>query len=505
MQDPHQASEHPLDAALLAAVPCGVERWRTPLPDILREIRRSARPGDETCLGCAVKVNLRETVYPALSEIEPIVRAGTPLRLQPRDDAYIFDTDGTIRVQRGCYPVDDLLAGRSDRVRRDVQRFQPDGAVLLVSLGVRPSCELFRNCMLAYLEAAGSAGHAFTVGKGHTVQLSRASGEQFVLADYVRGGHGALSGVANNDTISAIHPALPHSHWISVFVALNNALNDLLLSGVTQNLTFYPSYDARTPEEVRRLRDAFARYQERFRELDVRIVDEGPLGFGIEAVGATITGTSDREIPRNGNLIEGQMLIATRPAGDLALLALHLAREGLESEVFDLEALRVQVLQEMLVPNVEAARIIASYLPPKGQPFDPSRHLTATHDMSGPGILAFEELAQDSGHDVYLHHLILHHPCLAEVQTSNPTSGTNGAILIAAHEEVAYQIWLDLEQTGHRPWVVGRVLAPSEHPAVELREELKQFPFLSSRQRPFFQNSRWVEGRKRPRPGPGRR
>ncbi|MCZ6777653.1 MAG: SelD-related putative sulfur metabolism protein [Acidobacteria bacterium] len=505
VQQQQESSSH-VDPAPLQAAPIGLERWRTPISEILSEIRRGQKPREMVCLGCAAKVDLVDTVYPVLAEIAPAIREKTPINLQPRDDVYIFDTDGQIDITRAQYSLAALLEPAGCRaVEQDVLACRPDGAVLLASFTANPTREAFRDAMLAYLESAGRAGHRFTLGKGHTVQLSKSTDEQFLMVDYVRSGRGPITGVANNDTISTIDPNLCHTNWISVFVSLNNALNDLLLSGVTQNLTFHPSYDAPTRQEVQSLKDAIARYQERFRDLDIRVVDHGPLGFGIKAIGATITGTSVLEVPRNENLLEGQILIATRPAGDLAPLTLYLIRQALEEDTSDLEDLRARVLQQMLVPNVEAARVIASYLPDKGKPFDPHRHLTSARDMSGPGILALEELAQDSGRDIYLHNLVLHDPRVADVEMPNPTAGTNGAILIAAHEAVAYSIWRDLEETGHQPWIVGRVGKASDDPTIEIREDLRHYRFLDARGAPFFKNSRWVACRKGPSPGPGRR
>ena len=506
MVQQQQESSSQVDPAPLQAAPIGLERWRTPISEILSEIRRGQKPREMVCLGCAAKVDLVDTVYPVLAEIAPAIREKTPINLQPRDDVYIFDTDGQIDITRAQYSLAALLEPAGCRaVEQDVLACRPDGAVLLASFTANPTREAFRDAMLAYLESAGRAGHRFTLGKGHTVQLSKSTDQQFLMVDYVRSGRGSITGVANNDTISTIDPNLCHTNWISVFVSLNNALNDLLLSGVTQNLTFHPSYDAPTRQEVQSLKDAIARYQERFRDLDIRVVDHGPLGFGIKAIGATITGTSVLEVPRNENLLEGQILIATRPAGDLAPLTLYLIRQALEEDTSDLEDLRARVLQQMLVPNVEAARVIASYLPDKGKPFDPHRHLTSARDMSGPGILALEELAQDSGRDIYLHNLVLHDPRVADVEMPNPTAGTNGAILIAAHEAVAYSIWRDLEETGHQPWIVGRVGKASDDPTIEIREDLRHYRFLDARGAAFFKNSRWVACRKGPSPGPGRR
>jgi selenophosphate synthase len=475
--------------------PPAIERWRVPAGDIQAELAAGRRPTEMLCLGCAAKVELVSTVYPALAELSAWLREKTKIRLQPRDDVYLFKTDGDIRLTRGRYPVADLLAGRTEAVTRDVAAAKPGGIVLLANFLPFPSREKFKTAFQNFYAAADKAGHPFTVGKGHTIQIAKHEREEYVVVDYVTSKGSSLHGVANNDTISTIDPNLQYSSWISLFVALNNALNDIFLSGVTKDVHIHPTCDARDPADLPLIRAGLERYRRFLAPVGVTVHDCEPLGFGTKSMGATVAGTTDREVPVNQRLVPGQWLIATRPVGDLAPLTDMLIRQSLDEEVDDLQPLRMHVLTNMLTPNIEAAKIIAGRLPPKGASFDPARHVTSCRDMTGPGILAVEELAQDSGCDVYVDNVVLHDPRVAEVEMPNPTSGTNGAIIIAAMPPLAKTILDELAATGHEPWVIGRVESKSSEPRILLNDSLRRFSFLKGRSKGLFEHSDFVAAR----------
>lgn len=468
--------------------PPAIDRWRVPAEEIRAEFAAGRKPTEMLCLGCAAKVELVSTVYPALAELSEWLKTKTKIRLQPRDDVYLFRTDGDITLTRGRYPVSDLLAGRTDAVTRDVAAAKPDGIVLLANFLPFPSRDKFKNAFLNYYSAADRAGIPFTVGKGHTIQIAKHEREEYVIVDYVSAKGSSLHGVANNDTISTIDPNLNHSSWISLFVALNNALNDIFLSGVTKNVRIHPTCDARDPADFPRIKAGLEKYRKFLEPVGITIDPCEPLGFGTKSMGATVVGTTDREVPINQRLVPGQQLIATRAVGDLAPLTEMLIRQSLDEDVDDLQPLRLHVISQMLTPNLEAARIIASHLPPKGSDFDPARHITSCRDMTGPGILAVEELAQDSGVDITLDDLKLHDPRVADVEMPNPTSGTNGAIIIAAMPELAKTIVAELTQAGYEPWIIGSVKAKSKEPRILIRESLQRYRFLKT----LFQHSEFV-------------
>jgi selenophosphate synthase len=472
-----------------------IDRWRVPAGDIREELAKGQKPTEMVCLGCAAKVELVSTVYPALVELSAWLKAKTKIRLQPRDDVYLFKTDGDIAIHRGRYPVSDLLAGRTDAVTADVARHRPDGIVLLANFLPFPSREKFKNAFLNFYAAADRAGVPFTVGKGHTIQIAKHEREEYVIVDYVTSKGSSHFGVANNDTISTIDPNLQYSSWISLFVALNNALNDIFLSGVTKNVRIYPTVDARDPSDLPLIKAGLEKYRQFLSPIGVEIIEREPLGFGTKSMGATVVGTTDREVPVNQQLVPGQWLLATRPVGDLAPLTEILIRQAIDEDTSEWQDLRFHVLNQMLTPAIEVAKIIERHLPMKGQPFDSTTHITACRDMTGPGILAVEELAQDSGCDIYLDDLKLHDPRVAEVEMPNPTSGTNGAIIIAAMPALAKRILGELTHAGYEPWVIGRVEAKSAEPRILMREELRKIGFLKGRAKGLFEHSEFVAAR----------
>ncbi len=485
--------------------PAHLDRWRIPREAIAAELALGQKPQDQVCLGCAAKVDLVDSVYPVLKRLGAELRAKAPqIALQPREDVYIFPSDGKIELDRGKYGIAELLdpSGRGvARVAADFRRFRPTGVVLLASFTAMPKRDHLYDAMWRFYEGAIAAGSAFTVGKGHTIQISKTPDQAYFLCDYVRSKPGPLLyGCANNDTISTIDPNLRHSSWISVFVALNNALNDLFLGGVYRGLEVYPTYDARDPADVPRIKEAIRRYADTFGDLGIEVRDLGPLGYGTKSMGATVVGFTERELTRNANLKPGQVLLATRPIGDLAPLTEYLIRQSLDEPVADLEDVRLRVIETMLIPNVEVAKVIARHLPKRGEPFDPARHVQSARDMSGPGILAVEELAEDSQVDIYLDRMAFQDPIVPNVGMPNPTAGTNGAIIIACYPDLAREVLRELEATGHRPWVIGEVAgtAGADGATILVNEDLRGIPFVVGRQKGLFDRSRLVPRRPLP-------
>jgi len=480
-----------------------IDRWKLPLEEIAHELDTSQRPKEMVCLGCAAKISLVETVYPALKAIKAELGDHPKLKFEPREDAYFFGAKTKpLEFGRGVYSVKALLANEASvlsQVKADVEKYQPTGIVLLVSLTAEPSKDLFKQTMLAFLRAVAEGvpeGQRVSIGKGHSIQLSKTEDEAYVLVDYVKSDGDAINGVANNDTISTIDPNLMHTSWISVFVGLNNSLNDLFTEGVYENIEVYPTFDTRNPDEGDKIIKAFHAYAERFKDMGIRIIERPSIGFNTNSNGATVSGTTPKAGGPNECLQVGDYLIASRPIGDLAPLTEYLIRESLEEDTTDILELRKKVIQWMLLPNFEAAKIIAKYLPAKGETRDLNKHISATRDMTGPGILAVEELAQDSQVDIYIQNIKLFADWIADVQMPNPTSGTNGAIIIAAHPELAKQVWSDLEDVGYEPWLIGEVMEKNAEATIRINENLKQYHFVTGLNKGVFDNYRFEEDRK---------
>lgn len=476
-----------------------IDRWKIPSGEIEKELQAGKRTREMVCLGCAAKIPLVEVVYPVLHEIKEELAGFPQIKFEPREDSYFFETDGApIEIHRGIYSVHRLVEGRPEeieKVRSDVSRFDPTGVVLLVSLTAAPSKEAFKKAMVSFLKAAASGvkpGKSLSIGKGHSIQISKTPADSYFVADYIRAKKGKFYGVANNDTISTIDPNLKHSSWISVFVGLNNALNDLFVEGVYKNIEVYPTFDTRVAGEEAEIRKALRSYEDRFGDFGIKIHEMPKIGFNTQSNGATVLGVTDKEGARNENLREGDILIATRPIGDLAPLTEYLIRESLEEKTGDLEEIRKKVLAWMLLPNFEAAKIIARYLPAKGEPHDPDKHISSARDMTGPGILAVEELAEDSKVDVYLHNLELFADWIGNVEMPNPTSGTNGAIIIAARRKVAKKVHGEFLRAGYEPWILGEVVQKNDAPRILIRQSLKRHRFLVGMKKGIFENYAFV-------------
>lgn len=476
-----------------------IAKCRLDLSEIDAELALAQKPKEMVCLGCSAKIALVETVYPALKELQTELKSIPQIRFEPREDAYLFDSDGkSIELRRAVYPV--KLLEENDPVwtakaAQLIREFKPEGVVLLVCLTASPSKEVFKSGMMSYYRAlvpGFAEGQYVSVGKGHSIQIAKTREQMYLVADYIKTEKGSFYGVANNDTISTIDPNLKHSSWISVFVGINNALNDLFTEGVWQNIEIHPTFDTRIPEEEVEIRAAFKKFEATFKDYGIKMVDCEKLGFSTNSNGATVIGVTDREPPRNRALAEGDVLIATRPIGDLAPLTEYLIRQSLEEDTAEIEKIRRDVLQWMLIPNFSAGKIIANYLPAKGEKHDPAKHINSSRDMTGPGILAVEELSEDSGVDVYLDNIELWADWIADVQMPNPTSGTNGAIIVAAQPEVAANVMKDFATAGYKPWIIGKVRGKSEKPAILINEKLKRYQFLVGVQKGIFANYRFV-------------
>ena len=456
-----------------------VDKWKLDTKNIAIELAGGTIPKEAICLGCAAKVNLVDTVYPALDRVRERTRNLKHVSFQKRDDSYIFESDGQFSLERVVLPLMDVGNSKSENITDALRKSGSGGAILLFNFTPQPKVDLFVDVLSNLLFSIEDAQIDTVVGKGHTIQLARVPEETLVMADFIGHSHGNLFGCANNDTISTVDPMLPHTHKFAVSIAMNNTLNDLFIFGITHDFILYPSYDARNDEDIQAIRESLKWYEATFGGMGLEIRDLGPLGSNNKLIGATAIGFTDREIPINSGLVPGQRIIATRPIGDLAPLNEYMMRKSLGENVDDLENLRLKVISTMLVPNVEAAKIIRDYLPEKGREIDPSKHITATRDMSGPGLLALEELSEDSHCDIRIDQMNFHDEMIPDIEVTNVTAGTNGAILIAAVDGLHDEIMSRLTEAGYDPWVAGIVEERNDNPGILLNPDLKRYEFLT--------------------------
>jgi len=463
------------------------DKWQLDDEEITRELESGTIPSEMICLGCAAKVNLVDTVYPALDMVRDRTSHLEFVRFQKRDDSYYFRSDRNVKLARTVLPLAELSSFKNPGVTESLRNNGAGGAILLFNFTPNPKVDFFANILTNLLLSLEDAHTPVIVGKGHTIQLARVPEETCVMADFISHSGSRYWGLANNDTISNVDPMLPHSHKFAVAIAMHNTLNDLFIYGITNDFIIYPSYDARDEAGIEAIRDSIRWYSSHFADLGLTINDPGPLKTNNKLIGATVIGFTDREIPLNTGLVPGQTIIATRPIGDIAPLNEYLMRKSLNEDTSDIEELRRHVIKTMMIPNIEVAKIIRDYLPQLGEPIDSKRHITSTRDMSGPGMLALEELAEDSSCDIFVRRIVWHDERIADVEVTNVTAGTNGAILIAATPNVNFEIMSRLKEAGFEPWVVGYVGEKNEKPKIILDKSLQKYRFLTSG-RGFFKN-----------------
>lgn len=414
--------------------------------------------------GCGIKLDLQDVVYPALREIR---EEKSLTGFGSRVDAHV-STGSFLGFQRFLVKHADL-AKKKTEIAQAMAAFGGHSVIELFTTATdyfqnrRELQKEFRRLLREKRDLLEMASVDF--GKGHSI---RAGGDALVfdVLKYDRTGSGYT--VANNDTIVTADSMLKHHSPISVFTSLNNALNDLFLMGVNQDLVLHPVYDG-TPAEVQAIQEGLRAYAKFYadRGASITIQDQGPLGLGIDVIGATVVGRAHHEIPGLSGLAPGHEILATRYLGDLSFLSMHRSLHFPYVAHDDLDMIRWKVLQKFMTPNYLIANVIRKYLPALGEQFDPHRHISYSSDISGPGLYVLEEAANASGVNVYIDAFRFIDERSLKYYRRNQTSSTNGPILLAAAPALLKKVEADLRALGlHEVWRVGKVLEKSETPTM---------------------------------------
>jgi len=190
-------------------------------------------------LGCSVKVDLYNVLYPALAIVRKRI-SNLNIDIAPREDVAVLKGSEP-EVMRVITSVEPLRIPISD-----VNAFSPETLVILAEVfqGDAGDPDSLANLMVKLYEELSKAGVKITIGKGHSIVSTKPNASIYVL-DFVktRVKNDSYT-LVNNDTIQVIDPTDDIASYRQVSVALSNALNDLFSKGTYKNLEFYPVYDA---------------------------------------------------------------------------------------------------------------------------------------------------------------------------------------------------------------------------------------------------------------------
>ena len=406
--------------------------------------------------GCAVKVDLIDTVYPALEKIRAKLLENN-IELMPREDTDIF------------------ISRESETLKRVINggEFDADRAVSLIQVNQETAGnpEKFAEFLMRVYTGVKTR-RRLVVGKGHSIVTTNPRGEVAVL-DLIKLDGGRLKSytLANNDTIQIVDPLEDPGTQMQVDVGVSNSLNDLFTKGAFQDLKMIPVADAPDPELKEKLMRNFENFSRRY---NVPVIDEVQPSTGTLMIGATIIGRSDHELPNFYDRVdEGMEILVTRPVGELTPINVHMwlltvpeLLELMESRGITLgkvEEVKSKALRYMSVPNFATAKVIYENLPEFGGTFDKDSHVAMTTDVTGPGIFVIKEFADKAKVDVELYDIPVVDRDICEFATENfiipnSTAGTNGATVLFASRKVIDDVAQRLQRDGLEPRVIGRVI-----------------------------------------------
>ena len=406
--------------------------------------------------GCAVKVDLIDTVYPAIQKIRgELIRRN--IEILPREDADIFITREKMEMKRI------INSGE----------FDADRAVSLIQVNQETAGDpnKFAEFLLKTYTSIKTS-RKLTIGKGHSIVTTNPKGEVAVLDLFrLEGGKENSYTVANNDTIQIVDPLDDPGSQMQVDVAISNSLNDLFTKGVFQDLKMIPVADAPVDELKQQLLRNFENYS---RTYSIELLNDVQPNSKTLMIGATVIGKSDHELPTFYNKVNENMeILVTRPVGELTPINVYMWMLTVPELIEDMEVrgITIQRVEEakkraltyMRSPNIEVAKIIYEYLPPFGGAFNEESHIAMTTDVTGPGIFVIKEFAEKAQVDVELFEIPVIDKEIHEFATENfiipnSTAGTNGAIVIFAHKKVINEIYDELKKKGQEPYIIGKVI-----------------------------------------------
>ena len=420
--------------------------------------------------GCGVKLDLQDIVYPLLSEkLKNYSRSDTSLmsgRIKyvgrfnnqelNRLDTVLFNNSNKSKnifcslfsVEKGYYQAPQVTS----------QRF---GNLLSV--------------LNHFVLSRSNLSKQLIYGKSHSIE----GGGDFFSLDVFEQTTDNDNFIThlNHDTIITADSLLTTCSKISIFTALNNALNDLFVNGVFQNLEIFPLYDDSSDENINIIKSHLKLYEQHFAKngVFVKVHDLPPLKKGLSLIGATVQGTSTKKPFDFSNLKPGYDILITRKLGDLSVLAYNRSKniEGVSISE-DVVRDRLEVLSRFSTPQFEFAKILSKYIPDLNENFDDRKHILFCTDLSGPGLSVLEEAADLSQISIRIDQLIFYADVYLQQYRRNHTSSTNGPAAIVGHVDVLSQLRNELNAVGlTESWYLGKTIAKGKKNIILSKNLLK--------------------------------
>ncbi len=412
--------------------------------------------------GCAVKIDLRRVVYPALHQIKPTLQQWG-ISLAPREDADISLLYGTPQIKRVHAPFEKFSL-------EALGNFRPERAITVTSVYRTRKPEALAQKWLTLYEKFHRRQLQLLIGKGHTIEAYTPE-DEFALFDFFKTEkQGKARGflVANNDTIQLIDPTIDLGAPQQTAAAINNALNDLFSLGAVHNIQIHPVYAAPNQALRKQLLQNLRNHSQRF---GFELIEHQPVSGHTLLLGATVYGETDRQTPTFYDQIDrGDLILVHRPFGDLAPINLwieglvmgdsYLTKLGLYPDT--VHQAKTQIIEILSKPNIDIGKLIYEHSPKLNDAFNSEHHIKATGDLSGPGLDIFLELAENAKVDVKLEKIpLLFEDLVREASKQfiipNGTSGTNGALAIVGSPAVIKKIETELRKMGHNPEIIGHI------------------------------------------------
>lgn len=435
--------------------------------DVFKEYREIGVSSLELACGCAVKVDLDSVVYPAIRELRrrlPIKRFDIP----SKREAEIVDAGSRVEVHRRFYK----LGCETDVDPNDVRSISPQTCVAVIQIFQRyaGSREKFTELLEPVYRRISESGAGLRFGKGHSI-VTTAPEESIAIFDFITVREPTTSRLlaVNNDTVNIIDPTISVGDKRQVIGALCNALNDLFVLGVHEELRAAPLIGVSDSS----LREKMMEHARSFSmELGFELIEVPQFNSRRLFIGATVLGTTGKQPPTREDLVKpGMDVVVTRPFGELSPITVYVSSlidsevaSEVESEgiqLKELKRMKERAVEIISSPNIKAAKLVSKYLPKIGEKFNEG-HIPLASDISGPGIYIFTEIAERANASIEVSEVPLLFPEASEYAAkrflmANATAGTNGAFCLITHKSITEDVVKDFRRAGYSPHVIGRV------------------------------------------------